>query len=409
MPEAPTAPAPVAAAPTPSAPTQSAPQAPPPSNGMDLMAGIKGAVEAKNNPQPAAKPAQKAAQPQAKTGEQKAKVEGDKPAEPANPWDAEAVALEETKEEAQVEETPPEELKTPETKTKWKELKDKATELDKILPEYTALKDKIAKLEATPNKLAPEVESELNDLRQFKAAYAIEDTPEFHESVRQPYAKQEALISEVADYAGVDFEALLKATDEPNTLKRVQAIKKVLSASEIELDEQAVSIVANAANVMHESIYPKQAELRAKALEIQNAFKGKQELQTSHQKAEQETRLKESTNQMFTTLEAKLKPTGLFDNAELATKLREAKLENPAEAPLKAAYQAQAAVLLPAFITKYNELMGQLKEAKSALKARGGSSAGPTDTSPIAKSTTNDYDGGTSLEDQIRQATGFRR
>jgi hypothetical protein len=160
---------------------------------------------------------------------------------------------------------------------------------------------------------------------------------------------------------------------------------------------------------MHESIYPKQAELRAKALEIQNAFKGKQELQTSHQKAEQETRLKESTNQMFTTLEAKLKPTGLFDNAELATKLREAKLENPAEAPLKAAYQAQAAVLLPAFITKYNELMGQLKEAKSALKARGGSSAGPTDTSPIAKSTTNDYDGGTSLEDQIRQATGFRR
>lgn len=323
------------------------------------------------------------------------------------PWEVEAVSGKEdpTTEEAPTEEKVPEDVKTPEAKARWTELKKSQSELNKLKPEYEALKEEVEKLRATPEKVPAEVETELNELRQFRAAYKVEESPEFKQYVTEPWNEQVTAIQEVAEFAGIDVDALLKATDEPNTLRRAQAIKAALAESTEDVDSHAIEIVMRAADKLHKEVYPNQAQLKAQALEIQNAFKGKEELEKSQKAQEIEQKFSASAEQMYTTLESKLKATGLFNNKELAERVKAAKPYDISEQPMEAAYQAQASALLPGFITKYNEVVAELKTVKASLAARGKAVASPSDSSEAPKSTSNEYDGGSNLEDELRAVT----
>jgi len=237
---------------------------------------------------------------------------GEKPAEKdaeKQPWEIEAESSkeEESAEKETAEEKIPDDVKTPEAKARWTELKKSQSELNKLKPEYEALKEEVEKLRATPEKVPAEVEAELNELRQFRAAYKVEESPEFQKYVTEPWTEQVTAIQEVAEFAGIDVDALLKATDEPNTLRRAQAIKAALAESVEEVDTHAIEIVMRAADKLHKEVYPNQAHLKAQALEIQNAFKGKEELEKSQKAQEIEQKFNSSAEQMYTTLETKLK------------------------------------------------------------------------------------------------------
>lgn len=323
------------------------------------------------------------------------------------PWEVDAASEKEepATEEVATEEKVPEDVKTPEAKARWTELKKSQNELNKLKPEYEALKEEVEKLRATPEKVPAEIESELNELRQFRAAYKVEESPEFKQYVTEPWNEQVTAIQEVAEFAGIDVDALLKATDEPNMLRRAQAIKAALAESVEEVDSHAIEIVMRAADKLHKEVYPNQAQLKAQALEIQNAFKGKEELEKSQKAQEIEQKFNSSAQEMYATLEAKLKATGLFNNKELAERVKAAKPYDVSEKPMEAAYQAQASALLPGFITKYNEVVAELKTVKASLAARGKAVASPSDSAEAPKSTSNEYDGGTNLEDELRAVT----
>lgn len=380
MPEAPSA---APAAPSPAAQTASSASSVPtpasqergPSNGVDLMAKLAnlpkpGQQQAAPEPKPASKPATEAkkadpAKPEAKK------------ADANNPFDLEVVSLEEPKQEVkQPEEAAPQELK-PEAQTKWKELKSKATELDQIKPQYEALKQKIAELEATPNKLPPEVETEITELKKFKAAYDVENTPEYQDSVLKPWESNMRKIGEVVDYAGINMDKVTEAMKEQNTLARARAIREALASNPDgpELTSEEIGIVVRAADDLHANVFPKDRELREKALEIQNALKGQQETLTAKQREEHEASLSKASSELFPIIETKLKSLGIFNDQNLVESVKTARPADPTKEPMTAVTQAVSAKLLPAIILKYNELAAQFKDAKAALKARGESGA----------------------------------
>jgi len=374
MPEAPNAPAP-----TPSTQSQHSTPAPQgPSNGMDLMANLSNL-----GPKPGSTPAPAPKQPDPQKQEAKKPApDTNKPAEIKKPSDAgemEAVSLEEPKtEQKTVEEPAPYELK-PEAQTKWKELKSKATELDHIKPEFEKLKAEFEKIKETPNKLAPEIEAELTELKRFKAAYDVEGTEEYKTAVLQPYEANMSKIAEVADFAGVPMDKIEAALKETNTLARARALRTVFDSNPDgpEISSEEIGIVIRAADDLHASVFPKDKELRSKALEIKSALKGQQETMTAKQREAQEASLTTATSELYNIMESKLKPMGLFSNQEFTAALKAARPADPTKEPMSAAKQAMSAVMLPQLVTKYNEIATQLKEAKAALKARGEAGAGP--------------------------------
>ena len=375
---------------------------------MDLMAKLsslpkQGQQQAKPEP----KLVQKAAEPAPKPGET-AKPES------KNPWDVEAVSLDEPKAEQKPDEgqeQAPSDLK-PEAKAKWGELRNKAKELDAIKPEYEALKKKVQELEATPNKLSPEIETEITELKKFKAAYDVENTPEYNESVLTPYNSNMQKIAEVVDYAQIDMGRVEEAMKEQNTLARARKIREALSSNldGPELTPEEVGIVINASNDLHSNVFPKDRELRNKALEIQNALKGQQETMSAKQREAQEAAIGTAATELFGVMEAKLKPMGIFNDTALVEALKTARPADVAKEPMTAVGQAMAAKLVPVLVGKYNEIATQLKEAKAALKARGESGAIPGETGrqSEAKKTADEPDEGKSLLSGLSSFLGRR-
>jgi hypothetical protein len=348
---------------------------------MDLMAKLS-SLPKQGQPQakPEPKPVQKAAEPTKPAPKQVDSAKEDS----KNPWDVEAVSLDEPKAEQKPDETQeqaPSDLK-PEAKAKWGELRKKASELDAIKPEYEALKEKVKQLEATPNKLPPEIETEITELKKFKAAYDVENTPEYEESVLTPYNSNMQKIAEVVDYAQIDMGRVEDAMKEQNTLARARKIREALSSNPDgpELTPEEVGIVITASNDLHANVFPKDRELRNKALEIQNALKGQQETMSAKQREAQETAIGTAATELFGVMEAKLKPMGIFNDTALVEALKTARPADVAKEPMTAVGQAMAAKLVPVLVGKYNEIATQLKEAKAALKARGESGAIPGET-----------------------------
>lgn len=359
---------------------------------------------------PEPKPAQKAAEP-AKSAQKQAE-EGSK--EVKNPWDVEAVSLDEPKQEQKPDETQeqaPSDLK-PEAKAKWGELKNKAKELDTIKPEYEALKKKVQELEATPNKLPPEVEAEITELKKFKAAYDVENTPEYTESVLTPYNSNMQKIAEVVDYAQIDGERVKEAMKEQNTLARARKIREALSSNPDgpELTPEEIGIVINASNDLHANVFPKDRELREKALEIQNALKGQQETLTAKQREAHEKALSAASEELYTILETKLKPMGLFDDKNFVDELKSARPADATKEPMTAIAQAKALKMLPKMVAKYNEAVEKIKKLEAVNKARGESGAVPGETGrqTETKKTLDEPDEGKSLLGNLSSFLGRR-
>jgi hypothetical protein len=378
---------------------------------MDLMAKLSSLPrQGQQQAKPESKPVQKAAEP-AKPAPKQADSTKE---ESKNPWDVEAVSLDEPKSEQKPDESQeqaPSDLK-PEAKAKWGELRKKASELDAIKPEYEALKEKVKQLEATPNKLPPEIETEITELKKFKAAYDVENTPEYNESVLTPYNSNMQKIAEVVDYAQIDMGRVEDAMKEQNTLARARKIREALSSNPDgpELTPEEVGIVINASNDLHSNVFPKDRELRNKALEIQNALKGQQETMSAKQREAQEAAIGTAATELFGVMEAKLKPMGIFNDTALVEALKTARPADVAKEPMTAVGQAMAAKLVPVLVGKYNEIAVQLKEAKAALKARGESGAIPGETGRQTepKKTADEPDEGKSLLSGLSSFLGRR-
>lgn len=387
--------------------------APPPQDmGKSLMSDLRSAISQQKtgNAAPEAKPQAAPAKQEAaakpaleQPGDHtEAKIEAPakeakpkKAAAPKNPWDWEASVVDpdasaesgegEASSEGEASTAEPE-FKSESQKFKWGELRKKAEEFDTLQKKYAEMEQRMQEFEKNP-KLPSEIEQELNELRQFRAGYDIQNTPEYAEAVAKPYQAQAAKIQEVADYAGVDINKLMDAVNEPNTLRRAKAIRDVLAASEAEMGEQEISIAVRAADTLHSEVYPKDLELRSKATEIQQGLKGRSEIESAKQREAREQSFKQASTEMFDTLKARLGPLKIFDDADVVKNVQGATLADPMDNPMMAAYQAQSAAIAPVLVQHINDLRTQLAAAQKVLKARGAAEATTGDTSRQALDT----------------------
>lgn len=376
-----------AAAPAaPQAPQSSAPAAPAADAGFpslsEAIASTRAEASGEPAPAPAAKPrVQKPAKSEADS--QKPDAAQDK-GKPKKPWETqvEDVAQEEggeTQSDSQGNEGDPDASQDPvieapanlkpEAKARWGELRKTELEHKKILPEYEKLKKEVEELRKAPAKLPPEMEQELNELRQHQAAYAVKETPEFKKSVVEPLRAVENEMKEAAAYAKVDYDALMDAADIPNKYARGRAIKDVLSKSTEEIDDTLVAQVIAEAEKLH-PIYQKAQELEKNALEIRNALTGKEKVQTEAQQREQEQKFAQAAEEMHTIFKTTFAATDLFKDPEMEKAVSSARQADVKEDPMMAAYQAKAAVVLPALITQLNAARKELAEKNRILAAR---------------------------------------
>lgn len=328
-----------------------------------------------------------------------------------NPWEAEIKTEEEKKAEAETkkEEVPEPEFKVPAQKAKWGELRDKANELDKLKPEFEALKTKIAELEKAEPKLPSEVEAELQELRNFRSAYAIEETPEYREAVIAPMAEVKTTLDQVAEYAGVDAKQLYDALDISNPFQRAAALRKVLVASENEIGEDAIQMAITATNEFHKNVVPEMNRLKANAAEIQKSLQSQKQIQQEQMTQKQKAELEAASTEIYTKLEANLKKIpGLLDDPKVGEAMRKASLANPSEKPMLAAYQAQVAAAMPYLIQKINGLIQKNASLEKLAKSRSGAEAGPAAANRQGPAPTRDGpDGGRSIMDALT-AVGIR-
>lgn len=383
--------------------TEAAPAAETPQDSGPDMSGLASAIsetrrELDGSPPPQEKPTP-AEKPVAKPAADpsKAKKPWDtKVEEPAAEPEPEANPAEKP---AATEDAMPKGMK-PEAQVRWKDLRKIEDEYKAIKPEYEKLKKELDEVRSKPPQAPPEVEAELNELRQFRAAHDVENTPEFQEAVVTPLQEQFDRLQNVADYAKIDYDALVKATDEINPLMRGKAIRNLLASSSEEVDEAVIQEAVDAAKALH-PLYKKGQELKDKALEIKNALTGKEKVQTEAQKAEQQRAYQKASQELHGTLAANFKATGLFDAPELSDAVLKAAQADVREDPQMAAYQAQAGVILPALMEKYQEQLNRNAELERIVKARG--KANPALSSRTEAPAQMDEDPQKSLNAAIRQ------
>lgn len=321
-----------------------------------------------------------------------------------NPWEAEIKTEEEKKAEteAKKDEVPEPVFKEPAQKAKWGELRDKANELDKLKPEFEFLKTKIAELEKAEPKLAPEVEAELQELRNFRSAYAIEETQEYHEAVTAPMNEVRATLDEVAEHAGLEPQVLYDTLNISNKFQRAEAIRRQILSLDKEVSEDVIQVAIAATNDFHKNVVPKMNELKANAAEIQKSLQSQKQVQQEQMTQKQQAELARASTEMFGKLESSLKKIpGLFDDPKVGEAMKKAALANPSEKPMLAAYQAQVAAAMPYLIQTLNGLIQKNASLEKLAKSRSGAEAGPAAANRQGPVTRDGPDGGKSLLDGL--------
>jgi hypothetical protein len=253
----------------------------------------------------------------------------------------------------------------PEAKTRWKELRAKENQL-----------------KSAPREAPDEVKTELEDLRNFRAAYDVVNTPEYKNAVTVPFQDAQRRLQDVADFAKVDYQKLFQASGENNRLARNKIISSILSESEEEGVDASVIAEATAAINDMLPIFAKDEELRAKAGEMRTALEGRKVKETEAQRQQHEATMSKASKEMDDLLMPKFKAFKLFEDAEFAKRVSEARVADAATSPMDAAYQAKAGVLLPAVIEKFNTLATEVKDLRKTLAARNGSSPTVTPSTP---------------------------
>lgn len=261
---------------------------------------------------------------------------------------------------------PPEEAPkgmTQEAQKAWEQYKKGYKEAQRLKPEVETLRKELAALKEKP-AIPPEVDTELSELRQFRAAFDVVNTEDYKAAVTTPMAQQWEIVSEVVAFSGIDSTKLERAMREPNRLQRNEAIRAALSESEKEVDQQSITEVCNAATEIHK-LDAKGRELEQKAVSMQNVIKGKREQETQKEQQERESAFAKASDETFRALNTKL-PEFLKEK-EVAEAVKTARI---AEDPMDQSYQAQAGVILPSIVKALQAARTEIATLKKQAAAR---------------------------------------
>jgi len=360
------------------APAPAAPAAPEaPSVEMNVSAfeaalasppGKEATAPATDKPAPAEKPAadksaaDKPAADQKPAAEDKAKKKG-----------LDALPDEEVEKKPDAEEKPPVE-EEPEIDTKnWAKAQRDAFAAARVKAKLLATERddarmKVAELQKQLAEQKPkdseQTLKELEELRTWKHARDVRDSPEWKAQVVEPIDKVFAELDRLAVAAGIPPEKLREATDAETKVDRIKAIKAVFDSAEEPVYPEFVAEAISESNKLP-SLYAKMDELEAKASEVWSSLQNQTAAQKEAAAKAAEAKYLESHNHIAEQLKRKL--PSLFADVEVAKDIAEAR---PSEDPADVAFATQAAVLLPKVVGQLQALkaeIAKLKESEAAL------------------------------------------
>lgn len=267
---------------------------------------------------------------------------------------------------------------TPEERRRFGELRKIEDEWKTTKPEFEKTKAEYEKLQA---KLLKEDErKELESLRNQHAVSNLEKSPDFIKNIQKPIQERISRIAAAAKHANLDkvgTNALLDASDEPDSFLRNKAMRSILSKSELPAEdvEALIQSASSAAGQLHDEWYPKEGEERQKAHEKQLAARNQASEQAKLQKLEQETLHTKAREEVYNTLaEDKFKP--LLDDKDLVidgVHISEAmKNASPAEEPNDRAFEVQMGAAAPYLVEKINSLITKVNELEGGNKKKNG-------------------------------------
>lgn len=261
-------------------------------------------------------------------------------------------------------------------KTKRAELEatEARTKLEKLQKEFDEYKK-------TPRDSENTVK-ELEELRNWRHAQELYQSPEWVDNINKPLAAHLDLLDRIAKKAGVDPEALAKATDEEVLIDRIDAINAVFEKADTPVPAHYVAAAIQEAEKMH-AIYDKGVALKNKAGETLNSIR----FQTAEQKQAaakaQEAEYLKHHDHIYSQMAEKM--PSIFKDESLAKAVKDAR---PATDPADKAFQAQAAEVLPHVFSQMLKLREELAAEKASKQALLGARAtitpAKTPTRPVS-------------------------
>jgi hypothetical protein len=320
---------------------------------------------------------------------------------PKNPFDK-LDALKPKEEQAQEQSQQAEIPDTaPKDQQAWTHLKKSIKEANAKLAELTPIKEQFEKLQREhevlknkPFQLPEDIKGELEDLRTLKAAYDVEDTPEWQQRITVPFQQREGYLKKVAAHYKIDESALLAASDEPDPIVRAEKMEEVLRTGEKELPMAQAAMVNQAVNELH-MIYSEMNNMRQNAQNVWSAKQGKNAELLKTQETEKTQKWQAAAQDTYQKLHDKLPQ--FFEDGDFAESVKGASI---AEDEPTRAYQAQAGELLPHVVQRLFEAEAKIRQFEAGNQARAAAKPSMTPTDVVLPKEQGDAP--TSLEEAMR-------
>lgn len=297
----------------------------------------------------------------------------EKPDAEKNPWDKLDDLKVEPKKEEPVKEKPAGD--TPEGKVIAELKKEKAA----AIAELEKLKTSGGLTEAEKSELVT-LKSEAAELRKLHAVESLVNDPEYQKHIARPYAKQEQIRDQVAEFTSLPKDKIQEALEEPNLLKRGKIIRDLLETSSL-ADEKSLEAAANAldgvAKEMH-SLWEKDANVREQAENIQKTarseFQKKQSKlheEAAKKDAEEYSKAESTVDDILSSKVPKLLELIIKDsNGDEISGLKAMKSAKPATTATGRAYQAKGSELFAHAVQHIKALEAEIEGMKSKEEAR---------------------------------------
>lgn len=231
-------------------------------------------------------------------------------------------------------------------------------------------RNKVAEMEKKLSEQTPkdseQTLKELEDLRTWKHAQNVKESPEWKSQVVEPIDKVFSVLDQIAEAAKVDPETLRAATDEEASFKRALAIKKVFDAAEEPVDQVLITAALSEADKLP-PLYAKMDELQNKASEVWSSLQNQTTAQKEAAAKAAEGEYLKSHTHVAEQLKRKL--PSIIDDA-VAKDLAEAR---PSDDPADKAFATQAAILLPKVVASMTALKAEIAKLKASEAALLGS------------------------------------
>ena len=327
-----------------------------------------GAVPPAPVPQEPAAPVAEPAQPA------EAKPTAEKPVEGGKPKKGLDAITGEKKEEKPAEK-PTEETPEPEIDTsKWTKPQQEAfasarvkerrlkEELKEARIKSEKLEREFAEFKKTPRD-SEETLKKLQHLETWQKSQELHLSDEWQSTVQKPIENHLGMLGRIAARAGVDADALAKATDETVPFERIDAITRVFEAAETPVPAHLITAAIQEAEKLH-GVYEKGMELEKNAKETLSSIHHQTSQQKEAAAKAAEAEYSKHHEHIYSQMADKM--PSVFKDEALAKAVKEAR---PAKDPAEQAFQAQAAELLPTMWTELQTLREQLAAEKASKQA----------------------------------------